>query len=365
MLRYLEIKAKLRELVISLPPGARLPSRTILVKRLQTTRTTLDKAFADLEKEGVIISRKGSGTYAADPLAGTLPQAENWGVMVPSISESIYSGMIRGIERFTEARGINIVVCGSDKSKEQQSYNIFRLMNSVVCGFIIVPVVSTSIEETYNTYQHLISSRIPFVFCNRPVEGINVPAVVSNDFYGGYMATKHLIERGYRHIAYIARHRHSTSINRYQGYASALQENGLTPDSALVMMEGGQNDEELYLSCHRLLSSDVPVDAIFCFNDYTALVVYRCIRDLGKRVSEDIGVIGYDSIEEGRLVEPQLTSVNYKSHEIGYKAAELLWSMLHGEGEQPDFPYYLFQPVIIENGSCQGPSHGSDRKESG
>lgn len=354
MLRYLEIEQILRQMIADMEPGERLPSRNVLIRKLETTRMTLDKALSKLQNENIVISKKGSGTFVASTLQGALPEVENWGVMVPTMAESIYNGLISGIESFARQKGVNLVLCTSDNSKDVQEYNIGRLMNSVVRGFIIVPVISNNIEDNYHAYRKLINSQIPFVFCNRPVEGIDVPAVVSNDFYGSYIATRHLIQKGYRHIAYIAKLRHSTAINRFQGYACALQENGLVLNTDLVRMESGVADEDVYRVCREILTCGQKVDAVFCFNDYVALQAYRCVRDLGMRISDDIGIIGYDNIEDGAALNPPLTSISYKNREIGVKAAEVLWSLLHEKGKRKRFEYYLFQPEIVENGSCLG-----------
>lgn len=353
MLRYLEIKLALMAMVEEMKPGDRLPARTVLAKRLDTTRTTLDKAISELQNEKILYSEKGSGTYVASMLPDVVPQVENWGVMVPSMSESIYSEFIRGIELFTERNGINLVVCSSNNSAYIQEYNINQLMASIVKGFIIVPTICDSIEDTWRTYHSLIKSQIPFVFCNRQVEGIPVPTVASNDFYGGYIATKYLIEKGYRHIGFLSKKKRSTSLNRFQGYVSALAESGMTFSPKLVNMNTG--GENVYEACRQLLTCGEKVDAIFCFNDYIALDAYRCIRDMGLRISRDIGIIGYDAIEEGENLEPSLTSVSYRNREIGEKAAEILWGLLHTNGASEDLNFHLFQPDIIVRESCTGP----------
>lgn len=352
MLRYLEIKLALMSMIEDMKPGERLPSRTVLAKRLDTTRTTVDKAIIELQNEKILYSEKGSGTYVAGMLPDVVPQVENWGVMVPCLSESIYVEFIRGIEQFTDKNGINLVVCSSNHSAYIQEYNVNQLMASIVKGFIIVPTICDSIEDTWRTYHSLIKSDIPFVFCNRQIEGIPVPTVASNDFYGGYIATKHLINNGYRHIAYLSRKKRSTSLYRFQGYVSALTESGLNFSPKLVHLNtSGINT---YDACLELLNCGEKVDAIFCFNDYIAIDAYRAIQSVGLRIPEDIGIIGYDAIEEGQNMTPSLTSVSYRNRDIGEKAAKILWEQIHKSGESQDLNFHLFQPDIIVRESCTG-----------
>ena len=120
MRRYLEIKEELIKIVAEMEPGKPLPSRPHLCDKLETTRTTLDRAIQELEKEGVVYSKAGSGTYAIGILQGKVDTVENWGVIVPSISEEIYSLLTRGIENIACRRGANIILCNSENDPEKQ-----------------------------------------------------------------------------------------------------------------------------------------------------------------------------------------------------------------------------------------------------
>ena len=356
MLRYKEIKNQLLEMLPDMNPGQRLPSRPVLCKALDTTRTTLDKAIRELEEEGLLVSRKGSGTCVVGMIEGATPTVENWCVIIPSVMEDIYPGLVRGIENVAQRKNINVILCNSDNDTEKQEKYIKRLMVSGVAGFIIVPVILHSIEENARLYGSLCKSNIPFVFCNRGVEGICAPVVTSNDFYGGYIATKHLIEKGYRHIAYIAKTKCRTSMDRCQGYISALLENGMEINRRLIVMPTEiSGDVSAYAAAARLLASGEEIDAVFCFNDYVALDVCRAIREAGLRVSGDVGIIGYDDITACGSCLPALTSVCYKNIEIGEKAAELLWDMSHNLPPNSNFEYYLYQPSIVDRCSCLGP----------
>ena len=146
MRRYLEIKEELIKIVAEMEPGKPLPSRPHLCDKLETTRTTLDRAIQELEKEGVVYSKAGSGTYAIGILQGKVDTVENWGVIVPSISEEIYSLLTRGIENIACRRGANIILCNSDNDPEKQKYYIKRLLLAGVSGFIIVPIISYNVE---------------------------------------------------------------------------------------------------------------------------------------------------------------------------------------------------------------------------
>ena len=355
-MRYQEIKEQLIQKTSQLEPGTRLPSRPTLCNQLDTNRTTLDRAIKELEGEGVLYSRNGSGTYVVGLVNGKVQTTENWGVIVPNVVDHVYPSLARGIENIACQYSANVILCNSDDDVDKQNRYIKRLLLSGVAGFIIVPVVTSNVEISSRLYGALFDADIPFVFCNREVEGIRVPVVKSNNFYGGYMATKHLISRGYRNIAYVARQEYSTSVERYQGYVSALQENDLPVVQSRIFLprEDKPNRIEQYMV--KLLEQDADLDAVFCFNDDVALKVCRAIKDAGRRVSRDIGVIGYDNLPADSSVTPKISSLSFKSIQIGERAAEILYQMIHFKKSRVDYlKYHLFKPTLVIRESCLGP----------
>lgn len=359
MLRYKEIKKMLIEKIGKMNPGDRLPSRPALCIELETTRTTLDRAIKELEKERIVSCQNGSGTYVVGLIDGAAPYVDNWCVIVPSIMGDIYPSLIQGIENIAQKYGTNIILCNSDNDADKQERYIRRLLVSGVSGFIIVPIISETIELSYRLYGTLLDSKIPFVFCNRGVEGIRAPLVKSNDFYGGYIATKHLLKKGYRRIAYMARPKYQTSVERCQGYISALLEEGIEIDRHLIVMSQQGDGETCFQLAKKLLQEVNAPDAFFCFNDNVAHDVCRAVQSCGLKISEEVGIIGYDNIASAASAVPPITSMAYKSVEIGEKAANILANRIKGIDPGSNFDYYLFQPSIVERESCLGPKDNS------
>ena len=353
MLRYREIKLALKEMIGDMNNGDRLPSRTVLAKRLDSSRATIDKAIQELEDEGFLESRFGSGTYVARRLEGVEANVKNWCLIVPNITENIYAKLASSVERVAREWNTNVILCNSENSAEKQSEYIKRLIMAGIDGFIIVPVVMRSVWESVGLYQSLIQSKIPFVFCNRDVEGVSAPIVKSNDFYGGYMATNHLLDRGYENIVFLARQRYRTSVERCQGYISALQHRKVEISRKHILMLENNTVEDCYHRLTAFLKSRMPVDAVFCFNDAIACEAMRAVEDMNLRVSEDIGIIGYDNNEGLTDIKTPLTTVAYRTEDIGRLAAQVLKKMIDKK-EKDVFAYYLVEPSIVVRESCLG-----------
>lgn len=358
MLRYKEIKLMLLNEISQLSPLDRLPSRLELCKKLDTTRTTLDKAIKELESEGIVFCKDGSGTYVAIPEGYDIKKPENWGIIVPDIMEDIYAGLVRGVEDFAQSNDANLILCNFDHDPAKQEQYIRRLMLTGVSGIILVPVLREHSAEVTNLYSILADAKKPLVLCNMGVQGIDAPIVTSNNYYGGYLATKHLIQRGYQKIAYLSKFHYQTSIERCQGYITALMEAGRKVERELIIIDAGaENQPYGYAAIKKLLEKRPDVDAVFCFNDSLLRGVYQAAQELGKTISDDLGVIGYDNASFCTDLKPEATTMTYRNTEIGHIAADLLLKQINGE-TLSGFQYYLFKPELIERDSCLGPCNG-------
>ena len=239
MLRYKEIKNTLLDEISYMKAGEKLKSRPVSVQE-----TGHDAGDAGQGDQGA-----GTGRVSVFPerkrhlCPGTVQRAlhagNNWAVIVPNVMDAIYPGLVRGVENIAQKHGVNVILCNSDNDGEKQEHYIKRLISNGVDGFIMVPVICNRLEENLKLYNRLTEAQIPFVFCNRSIEGIDAPVVTSNDFYGGYIATRFLIARGYRKIAYIAKEKYKTSIDRCHGYLSALIESGLEVNRKIISLENG------------------------------------------------------------------------------------------------------------------------------
>ena len=360
-LLYLKIKSDLLAKLKTLTPNERIPSRNELIKEYKVTRTTIDRAISELIGEGYLYSRDGSGTYVSENSTYAYRQSDSgiasWGVILPNIMHDTYPGILRGVEDIANKYGRNTVICNTDNDMEKQANYIYKLIDSGVEGIVIVPAIS--VESDLRPFKMLQEKNVPFIFCNRGVVGIEAPEVTSNSFYGGYIATKHLIEQGFRKIAYISRPMYSVSIERYQGYASALEEAGIELSDDYVFFEESIHDEKPGYEITKMLIDRKPlVDAIFCFNDVLAKGAYEALTEAGIKVGTDIGLVGYDNTNICENLAVKLTSVKFKTYEIGTKAAELLFSIANGEKIQKN-KIVVLQPKLVvreSSGSNRNPN---------
>lgn len=358
MYLYEEIRNELIRRVDSMSPHARIPSRLALCKEYMATRTTIDRALSELVQAGYLYTVTGSGTFVSDLASQSIAlgrNERNIGVLLPDITADTYPAILRGIQDVAELLGLNVVVCNTDNRSQKQASCIKRLINGKVEGLIIIPAINRNAD--YSLGEALSQAHVPYVFCNRNIGGSSAPCVCSNDFYGSFLATAHLISRGYRRIAYLSAVLYKTSMDRYQGYLAALCDHNLAPDEALALI----GEDETTVSgtgtramLEKLLRRDGGVDAVVCFNDRVACDAMEAIAACGRRVSQDVGVIGYDNTGVCQLLPVKLTSMDYRNYEIGQYAANLLFKRMSHPQERIK-SITTFSPQIVVRDSCLGP----------
>ncbi|WP_248924584.1 GntR family transcriptional regulator [Paenibacillus hamazuiensis] len=326
-LRYMQVKERLIEHIAALKPHERLPSRTALSESYNAARTTIERAISELIGEGLLYARDGSGTYVAEGVRGTVRQERvgtcNWGLLVPDILHYIYPGIVRGVGDVASDHDVNLMICNTDNSYEKQTRHINKLIDSGVHGLIVVPAIYGTVD--LQPFYRLKESGIPLVFCHRMIEGIQAPRVISNNFYAGYIATKHLLAAGFTKIGFISRPVYSASSERYQGYVCALTEAGIPLRPEWVVFESSfETDGEGYFSALRMLRGEDRPDGVFCFNDGIAKGAGDAAAELGLAVGTDIGVVGCDNTNICETMSPKLTSVKFQTYETGAEAARIL-----------------------------------------
>ncbi|HYN87043.1 MAG TPA: substrate-binding domain-containing protein, partial [Ardenticatenaceae bacterium] len=168
------------------------------------------------------------------------------------------------------------------------------------------------------------------------------------------LATEHLLEQGYRHIAHLAGPlAWWAARERKAGWEAALATAGLAPDASHCV-EGNWSSRSAERSIERLLAQYPEMDAVFVANDQMALSVLHVAHRHGIRVPEELGVVGFDGLPESAYFWPPLTTVDQDQHELGCHAVQELVKMIGATrtGEPVAATAHLvFQPRLIQRRS--------------
>ena len=171
--------------------------------------------------------------------------------------------------------------------------------------------------------------KLPMVFMDTYTNDENISNIIVDDFKGGYIAAKYLINKGHRSICFAGpNHQDENVVQKIcSGYVSAMKESGL--EKFIVSETAGSTSFDCGLDVGRKIGFyKTPVTAVFATADILALGIIQGLRLSGKRVPEDISVIGYDNLPECRYSEPALTTINQNIAVKAQRAAEMLFDQI-------------------------------------
>jgi len=275
------------------------------------------------------------------------------GLIVPDISNPFYPAIARGIEDVANAHGYAVVLCNTyeDLAKEREYLSLLRRRWADGLIFATVGVNTKHLRW-------LRGHRVPVVLVARDVEGVEIDAVLVDNFRGAYLAVRHLIGLGHQRIGFIGGPRSlHVSRERHRGYLHAIADAGIDPDPELHV-EGNFRAEGGEEAMRQLLHLQPPLSAVFAANDLMAIGAMNAIKRAGFRIPEDIAVVGFDDITFASLVEPPLTTVAQPKYRMGTIAMTLLLERMEGKEDGPR--KIVLDPELVVRDSC-----GARQREAG
>jgi len=249
------------------------------------------------------------------------------GVVIPDISNSIFSEVARGIEDIANMYHYNIILCNSDKRKEKEIRVINTLLEKQVDGLLFMGGAVT--EDHLQAFQ---TSQVPIVLCGTSDEHNTMPSVDIDHQAAAYDSVKLLIDNGHRKIGMISGTLQdpANGFARYQGYKQALEEAGIPVSENLVRIGNYKYESGYEVMKYFLELADRPT-AIFAATDEMAIGAIHAIQDYGLKVPEDISVISVDNIRMASMVRPELTTVAQPMYDIGAVSMRLLTKLMKKE----------------------------------
>jgi LacI family transcriptional regulator len=194
--------------------------------------------------------------------------------------------------------------------------------------------------------ESLRQRRFPYVLIDHQGIDETGPAVGATNWQGAYDATRHLLGLGHRRIGFITGQVDmGCSRDRLAGYQAALADAGLAPDPLLIK-EGDFFQPDGFAGARELMALPEPPSAIFASNDVSAFGVMEAVRDAGRRIPDDISIVGFDDIPQAAQVNPTLTTVRQPLEQMGRTAARMLLEII-GNPDRPATRVELATELIV------------------
>ncbi|MEE1442067.1 MAG: GntR family transcriptional regulator [Blautia sp.] len=351
--KYYALMEELKNSILSgkIKGGEKIPSENELSAQYHISRHTVRKALSILSQEGYIVAEHGRGTFCSERMCH-LKQSKNIAVITTYISDYIFPRLIQGMDKVLTENGYSIILKNTANSRSKEAKVLEDILTKDIDGLIIEPSKSQILCRHMNLYALLDQYQIPYVF----IQGVysqmqEKPHILMDDCQGGYLVTKYLLEMGHRTLIGIFKADDFQGKERHKGYVKALQEAGFSYDPDLVVwFHTEDRKQKPALAVEQLLEQQMEIDGIVCYNDQIAVDVIRALKELGKRVPEDISITGYDNsfMAAGDL---KLTTIAHPQEKLGEMAAELLLEKIREIPEEKSQIPRLIQPEFIKGNS--------------
>lgn len=260
--------------------------------------------------------------YIPNAMAGSLVTRRTGiiGLILPDITNPFFPGIARGAEDRANEEGYSIIFCNTDDKIEVEEKYIESLTSKMVDGIIIAHSSNSDMMS-----EILERCQIPIILIDRDFDSRNVLGkVLVNNRDGAFKAVTHMIEKGYRNIAYLSGSlKTQTAMDRLNGYKEALVHGNIVPSDDLIKF-GEYRVEWGKQGIQELLKEKKDFDGVFCGNDLIAIGAMKELLRNGYKVPGDVGVMGFDDIYIAQMVEPELTTVRQPNYEMGYQSVDLL-----------------------------------------
>lgn len=252
------------------------------------------------------------------------------GTVFPYLNVSFFNEIISGIEEKASENDYDILLGNANlQTKKDGRIAIERMIRRNVDGLICSPDY-----REVNLFKELLDKNIPTIQVMTNIDGLDLPFIGVDNKYGGKRATEHLISLGHNKIGFIGtnRNHYSEIEDRNNGYMQALVENGIKLDIEKYTVKANQTIEGGYEATITLLKKAPKVTSIFASTDYAAIGAIRALLECGKRIPEDVSVVGFDDIDfASNQIVYQLTTVAQPKRKIGLLAFEMFLDLLAGK----------------------------------
>lgn len=249
------------------------------------------------------------------------------GLLMPALTWPWILEVLRGVAEEIERSHYSLILYTTAGGADSER----AFMSQVVPAGAVDGLALVVPPGMLNYIGRLAKKGLPVVVIDDRGYHPEFPTVATTNVEGGRSATRHLIEQGRRRIAYVnGPDEFGCNRDRLEGYRETLEQAGIPYDPDLVAhsdftQAGGAS------AVTRLLESDPRLDAVFAANDLMAFGVMRTLRDTGRRVPDDVAVVGFDDIPAAALTHPPLTTVHQPLYEMGRSAAAMVMSGIRGE----------------------------------
>ncbi len=306
-----------------------------IAKHLNISATTVSRGLKDHPtinkntRKKIVEAARHLG-YRSNTFASSLrsKKTHTIGIIVPRLNSHFMSSALAGMEDAATRESYNLIISQSLESAEKEIANAHTMFNKRVDGLLASLAYDT---ESIDHFEPFFKKGIPIIFFDRVFDHKESTSVVIDNYKAAYDITKHLIDNGCRRIMHLGGNLlRNVYTDRLRGYKQALSDHKIKFEEKLLFMsklneEAGAEAAKLILK----MGTKQP-DGVFAANDTAAVYCMMKLKEAGIGIPADIAFAGFNNDPISKIIEPNLTTINYSGYDMGEASVTSLINHLNG-----------------------------------
>ena len=326
------------------------------------------KKYVSPELEARVEKAVKELNYEVNPIAASMKSKKTGtiGVITEDMCGVFYPYIVKGISQVTEQKGYKMIICdvnGRQQGKsvlEREKELFYELVASRVDGIIFTSTLTAASKNQYfldfkNKAEHS-QKRIPIVSLERDLTMLGIDSVYFEGKHNAKKAVHHLLDCGCKKICHIAGPKElHVARERLEGYVECLKEHNQYFDQDKMIAYGDYSHQSGYVAMKQLLEQVPDLDGVFCGNDQMAIGALKVLKEYGKKIPEEVKLMGYDDVFVSNIVDPAISTIHIPKKTAGRKAAELLFERIeHPEDMTSVMGIKLESRLVVRKSTKEG-----------
>lgn len=301
-----------------------------------------------------VLKRISELNYRPNMLARGLASGKSWvvGLVVPDLLHPFFAEFAKSLSGVLRRHNYGLILASSEEDPQIEQQEIRAVLARGVDALLIA-----SCQTDLRGFYGVEDQRTPFILVDRNFPHLRASYVGTDDYRAGELATRHLLQIGRRRIAHIAGPEISPGLDRLRGYKAALEERqrkvlkGYVIANARVEETG---ESAGYAGMRELLGRKPRPDAVFCYNDLTAIGAMHATSEAGLRIPEDVAFVGCGNLHYSRYLRIPLSSIDQSTGRLGECAGQLALDLMQ-DGVRAPQQIALEPRLVVRASSVSGP----------
>jgi LacI family transcriptional regulator len=299
-----------------------------IARKLNVSTATVSRALknhpaiTDKTKKRILDAASEMG-YQMNTFASSLRnnRTNTLGLIVPRLNSMFMSDVIAGIEKVVNEAGYNLIISQSLESGEKEKMNAKTMFNSRVDGLMVSLASNT---QSLDHFKPFIQKSTPVLFFDRVAELENCPTIVIDNFKAAYEITSHLLSKGRKNLVHVTGNiARNVYRDRYNGFLQALKDHSLDFNPLNLFVTDLSRDTGAEVAA-KIQELNPKPDGVFVANDSCAVGCIIALKNNNIQIPEEIAFVGFNNDYISQVIEPKLTTVDYKGFEMGQITAQAL-----------------------------------------